>query len=795
MVDTRPDQSSPARLKPVDVTVASFLALLLFGIYMLTFDGTMHSTDGLSMLAVAENTVKHGNLDTRQLENWENVYLGHDGLPYTNFAVGPTLFMIPLLMLALALPHVGIVQTVMLLMPLSSALSGIYIYLSSRRLGYGPLVGLATSLLAGVGTMAWLRTRDLVADPLILLSFSASFYFALAYRQDKKLSQAALLGLALSITVLHKMINITAVPLFFAYAFIPNLALKELRRHGRLTLRNFNWPAIVTATLTGSTGLIIIGFYNAARFGNPLDTGYPNLFTTPFWIGFLGYIISPYKSIFLYVPLFILIPFTIKKTWQRHPPELILIITLLLSQMLIFGAWYDWGGGRNWGPRFLVPLNGLLLLLLLPTIAKALQPRQRRARATLTLFATISIFVQILGISARDDAFLGAADYWTPPPHLSYFGELNWNRPGQWPIWGHLLRFDPREIPLIWHWRWAGIAHFEPITLAAALLMAVLGLAGLIFALKGRRYSLPAWWSGGAWLAGLVCVALILGRNTDDPRSLKRADEADKLWPAYSALVRQLPALVGPTDAVVFTDRRFEYYLFDQDKSQAQRYVVAKDTQPIILKTVPQLLKAQAGQGRVWLVTDPLDNRQLAYAVELWLNRQGRPVEQHLFDNGVQLTAFKLPPSTNWPAFSPKPDLQAVVDPQKTKFNGIAALLGWHWPTLETSEPPQLVAGQDYPFELYWIYDGKAPDDHFFVRLLNPTGQPVLAQSTRPRPNSRLTPGNLLVEDAVIHVPHNLPTGVYRLQIGFTIPVVAEKELTFSLPASLTKIQVVSPRG
>ncbi|MBI1880347.1 MAG: phospholipid carrier-dependent glycosyltransferase [Chloroflexi bacterium] len=195
---------SSTHLLSIDKSLAAFLALLLFGLYMVTFDGTLHSTDGLSMIAVAENLVKHGRFDTRQLENWENVYLGLDGQPYTLFALGPTLFMAPFLTLALFLSQLGLTQTTMILMPLFSALTAPYLYLSVRRLGYPPKTGLVITLLAGLATMIWPRTRDLVADPLILFSFTAAFYYALAYRQNRKLSQAGLMGLALSLAVLHK---------------------------------------------------------------------------------------------------------------------------------------------------------------------------------------------------------------------------------------------------------------------------------------------------------------------------------------------------------------------------------------------------------------------------------------------------------------------------------------------------------------------------------------------------------------------------------------------------------------
>ncbi|HEY85876.1 MAG TPA: hypothetical protein G4N96_12290, partial [Chloroflexi bacterium] len=58
---------SPSRLTSRDAPLAAFLALLLFGIYIFNFDGTLHSTDGLSMFAVAENLVKHSYFDTHQL--------------------------------------------------------------------------------------------------------------------------------------------------------------------------------------------------------------------------------------------------------------------------------------------------------------------------------------------------------------------------------------------------------------------------------------------------------------------------------------------------------------------------------------------------------------------------------------------------------------------------------------------------------------------------------------------------------------------------------------------------------
>lgn len=774
-----------AHLKPIDASLAAFLGLLLLGIYMVTFDGTLHSTDGLSMLAVTENLVKHGGFDTRQLENWESARLGIDGKPHTVFPIGPALFMIPFYALALAWPRLGLVQTTMILMPLFSALTGGYIYLGARRLGYAPKTGIAVTLLAGLATMTWLRTRDLVADPLVLFSLTATFYYALAYRQDQKASQAALMGLALGISVLHKVVNIVTAPFFFGYLTLPDFSISNV-------FKKIDRRALAVAAIPVAVSILLVGGYNALRFGHPLDSGYRQSYAailrTPFWIGIAGHVINPYKSVFLYLPLFILIPFTIRKTWRKHRYETALILALLAGYLVTYGSFYDWGGGRNWGPRYLAPLNSLLTLLLLPFVDQAVAQNHRRSRVILIGFTLTSLFIQVLGISARDNAFLGAVDYWTPPPNLSFWGELSWDNPAQWPIWGHWLLFDPGQIPVIWRWQWEELTHFDLPSLLAALMIVTMGLGGVI--IFYRRERAARLWPMTTWLVALACVAFILVRNYDDPRSIERASEAAELWPDYSSLVSQLPQLVKADDAVIFTDRRFEFYLLDMDKSPAQRYVVAKPTQPEILETVPRLLQPPARRGRIWLVTDELDNRQLAYAVELWLRARGRASEHYRFGRSVQLTAFEPSPSATWDPIPPEPQLAGLVNPDDYTFNRIASLLGWRWPGLDDVHPPNLQPGRAYKFELYWIYRGKAPDDLFFVRLLDDTGQVALEAFTTPRPGSHLIPGQLIIEDATIVLPAGFSPGIYHLQIGFLIPVVAEGELIFSLPEAMTGVRV-----
>ena len=141
-------------------------------------------------------------------------------------------------------------------------------------------------------------------------------------------------------------------------------------------------------------------------------------------------------------------------------------------------------------------------------------------------------------------------------------------------------------------------------------------------------------------------------------------------------------------------------------KRQLNAILSPNPRQPQILEIVPRLLQQQAEHGRIWLVTDDLDNRLLAYAIELWLKERASPVEHYLFGDRVQLTAFEVDTSILG-GYSTSATMAGLVKPPDYTFKGIAALLGWNWPGLPSANPPILLSGQTYDFELYWIYGGK----------------------------------------------------------------------------------------
>ena len=121
--------------KRSDRSTAWGVALALFGLTMLFWNGTFHSSDGLSTYAVSDSLARYGRWDTEQVR-WlafqQGVY-GPDGILYSKKSLGTSLMALPLTVAGMFLPGLGPVHTSLLLMPLLTAATGALVYLVGRR--------------------------------------------------------------------------------------------------------------------------------------------------------------------------------------------------------------------------------------------------------------------------------------------------------------------------------------------------------------------------------------------------------------------------------------------------------------------------------------------------------------------------------------------------------------------------------------------------------------------------------------------------------------------------------------
>jgi hypothetical protein len=653
--------------------VALCLYLLLCAAYIFSFDGVMASTDGQAMLAVTENIVKHGTLDVRQLADWEDAAIGNDGRPYCKYGVGLSLLMVPFYWLALRVPHLGLAQTVMVLEPLCGALTGALLYLFARRLGYGERVSVVAALVYALGTSAWVYAMLPRPEAVIALSLFVAAY-ALRFEGSRPMG-ALIAGLALTLAISTKVVYILAVPVMLVYALLcpgratteqaPNRASRShpetgqashgeescgadfqtcVPGRGRLkpALRAYQdwrqrWPLLLSVAVV-ALGLGLIGFYNYGRFGNPLFSGYTSTegFTTPLATGILGMLFGPYKSLFLFSPVYLLLPFTWVAFLRKHRSEALLGLALLVVHLFAFGAWWSWYAGKSWGPRFLAPLNPFLALALLPAVESVVERASLLKRAGALCIGLLSVGVQFLGLTEGRQPYLVQPDFSSP------WGGLTVQDWPNWPIIGHLLRFGPGSLDFAWtrsqgegtFWNW-------PL-LAAILALGLLAETALLYTLikrqTSRRFVLAL--LAGAVLLPLAVSWLALYSIYDDPAYVKGGRYDQAMRDNYASVLSYLERTAGEEDALVLTNSYYFLFFLNRNKLRLRWYALVKENEPEVASTAYRLIRQE--NQRVWVITDEVTNSKMPALVTGWLNAHGERLDERPFGDSVQLSLFRL---------------------------------------------------------------------------------------------------------------------------------------------------------
>lgn len=780
----------PAGMRPARAYGLLLLMALLFCIYALSNAGRLHIVDEASLFAVTESLGLRGEVDTNAIAwtQWVNSpgevlgAFGQDGEVYSKKGPAPAFLAVPwyllLRLLTLADVQIGMLQVTLLWNGVVTALTAALLWLTAVRLGYRDRVGLALALLFGLATIAWPYAKQFFGEPVSAFSLLLCFYGILSWKRSGgwawMLAAGAGAGIAVATVTAHALL--VAVLALYAVA----VWLERRRTHpGEPVAVALKAAAAFVLPLAAAGGLLLL--YNYVRFGSITETGYHfdsgEGFATPIWQGFWGLVFSPYRGVFYHTPLLLASLVAFVPFLRRHRWEAVAIATLSIVLVGLYSAWWMWWGGYAWGPRFLVPLTPLWLLVQAPLVDQLVirRPRQAALRRRWMLtwaylaLAGLSLLVQIgaAGLNFVNYETLLRTEYfatdWTNP--------LAFGPPAQAitdfflsPVFGQLRLIAQNGITpnsdVAWLWPDGTIPWTLLLVGAAAVVTLGWLLARWTQALLMRRPedmqpSVPM-------LALTIAIPMVtLGAWAS---ALSRETTYGTAGQGYRAVLADICAADRAGDSIVSV-APFGYHIpMNWLASECGRglpvygYATSSIGQP---ETQVVMQRVVDESDRILFVTAGISPNDPENPLERWLADNAYKADDRWFDDYRLLryaTGGKLA-LVQW-----TPHGLYLNDGAQNRVTIVASRV-----------PPSARPGEILPIDLQYMLHVPATSDlRWFVQALSPEGVAVAQLDTGPLDNytgfTTLPANDLLVEKAGLQLPPDLEPGSYQIIAGLYNP-------------------------
>ncbi len=658
----------------------------------------------------------------------------------------------PLVLLARALPGIGVMHTVWLFNLFVTAFTAVLLYAYGIQLGYRRGVAAFTALIFGLGTIALPYTQMYFREPLLGLCGLAAAYlterWCAAPRRLAWLIGALGAVLAASLTK-----QAGAV-----FAIAPLLGAASVLWGGRRTRY---------ALLLGAALIPLIALWRwESTLGRLLTPDRLERAAQSLPEALPAYLISPGFSVWAFSPILLAGLLGGAYLWRAGRsrtallPLLILIGFAVGHPLLHSDYWY---GGLGWGPRFLVPTTSFMCLWLLPVVESYFGQMPRAGKVAFGALLALSIAIQLVAISlppTRYGAVLAEESQKQGRPIVAW-------REGVW---------DVRYQPILVTWQQIGhapsavawdVLHAGGVVLPLCALSLVLALIGL------RRPSL-------APLSALALIAtLYIGLRAVYPDPRYGGDDPD-LW----AVLQTIEAALKAGDVLIVNSDAYRPFIANYYKRSQPVYVIPTpegetvdpDNPPLIVSANPEkranpyfqtLFARLAQRSERWLFlteyTPFTPNRHRV--TEEFLARHYFPAEELFSAPRVRLLTFApigAPPMR----LPPFPEYKADIP------FGVATLIGFDMPLGRRYR-----AGDFLPVSLVWRAEGFPADldplDYSVnLSLINAQGVTAAQRVAQPRGTfggfTIWQAGALYRDHHALQLPADLPPGEYALWLLLT---------------------------
>jgi len=281
---------------------------------------------------------------------------------------------------------------------LFNALGSMKFFDTLRILKFNKKSALITAIIFSFGTLFFVYSYN-----LFLHSFVASLLiFATYYLLKGKKRDLIFSGIFLGFSILCEYSIILIVPLFVLYLS----RLKNFKKN----IFYFLIPIIFE--------LGLLGLYNLLAFGSPFTFSYmistfvdTQKFDHPLFTGLYELLISNWRGLFFYNPVFLLSIFGFLLMQKNYKKESFLFLFPFLIYLFFFSTYRYLSGGLAYGPRHLVTIFPFLGFLLAPCFDKRFYGQMKKISSidkiyffVVLVLLAVSFFYTFLGIYVTPQA-------------------------------------------------------------------------------------------------------------------------------------------------------------------------------------------------------------------------------------------------------------------------------------------------------------------------------------------------------------------------------------------------------
>jgi len=352
---------------------------------------------------------------------------GRDGQPHSWYGIGQSLLMLPSDLLGTWIAHWNVfsdydddpaVRSIVVSYTTSillNVLTALIAFRLLRQLSFGVKESVAGVLALLFCTTHLHYTQNMMENNYIMLLTLTGFSFQYEWlRTDRR--RALFMGsCALGLNLLTRLT--TVLDLMAAGIFVLLVPWFEGARGRELWRRLLAYGKGAAPVYLFFLGIDrVYQFYRFGSFTNTYlatfareyrqrDPSLPANFpwSTPFHVGFLGPLIQPEKSIFLFDPLLVLAILLLALLWKRLTPEVRAYgassLLLLLASISLYARYTVWSGDFAWGDRYVSTVAELAALVSVPLL---MQYRERLGRAVWRagwVLIAVSLTIQLASLA------------------------------------------------------------------------------------------------------------------------------------------------------------------------------------------------------------------------------------------------------------------------------------------------------------------------------------------------------------------------------------------------------------